>query len=420
MKTLLYFEEFESDLSHALMDRDDIRPIFIRTNKNLKFFTDDYLEKTKYLKPYVIDYYNDMDEEVEKFRDYLNRENIHLDYFLNDSEYYMEFSHRFAGKLGLEALSEEQLSWVRDKVPMKNKLREIGIDTALYREINSKDDIKNFFVKNDNKKIILKPRKGMNSKDLHIISSLEDIDNLDIDIKDNKYMAEEFLDDHEWHIESIIQNGKVLDSFVTYVPISPIWATIENDINCHVPVVRVPEYFKFSPRDLIQDIASGMDLKNGSMITEVFVSDDGDVKVGEIGFRLPGFQYVLNYSYSYGIDLNNIVIDIATHKDVNLNYRKNILSVGDLYLPNKEGIIKEITPLSDMLKVDGVIDGDMFCEVGDYQHKRKVGNDASGWIQAVGVNEKETLKILREVFNKFKIEVEDDKESKKVLKKYKS
>ena len=38
MKTLLYFEEYESNLSHALLKRSDINPIIIRTNKNMKFF----------------------------------------------------------------------------------------------------------------------------------------------------------------------------------------------------------------------------------------------------------------------------------------------------------------------------------------------------------------------------------------------
>ena len=39
MKTLLYFEEYESPLSHELFKRDDIDFVILRTSKNLKFFS---------------------------------------------------------------------------------------------------------------------------------------------------------------------------------------------------------------------------------------------------------------------------------------------------------------------------------------------------------------------------------------------
>ena len=44
MTTLLYFEEYESNLSHELLNRKDIKPIIIRTNKNMKFFNESYIE----------------------------------------------------------------------------------------------------------------------------------------------------------------------------------------------------------------------------------------------------------------------------------------------------------------------------------------------------------------------------------------
>ena len=89
MKTLLYFEEYESNLSHELLKRKDIKPIIIRTNKNMKFFNESYLESTKNVLNYVIDYYNDSDDEVLKFKKWLEDNDIKIDYFLNDSEYYL-------------------------------------------------------------------------------------------------------------------------------------------------------------------------------------------------------------------------------------------------------------------------------------------------------------------------------------------
>lgn len=410
MITLLYFEEYESNLSHALLKRNDISPIIIRTNKNMKFFNEEYLNKTQNVPSYIIDYYNDMHDEVSKFKTWLNDRKIsNIDYFFNDSEYYLEFANNFANKLGLCSLTDEQIKWVRDKVDMKKKFREIGIDTVDFFEINSKDELKRCFKKNGCKKIIFKPRRGMNSINTYIISSLEDIDNLDVDIVEGKYMAEDFCYDHEWSIESLVQNGKVLDSYVTYIPNPTIWASISNNLNCHMTVPKTPSYFKFIPKDFIQQIVTGMNLKDGAMTIEVFIDRNGNIKASELGWRLPGCQATLNHSYSYGIDIYNLLLDIAIHKPVKLSYRYPIISVGDLYLPNKEGVITELTSLEELLQMDGVISGEMFAKVGEYQKKRRVGNDASGWVQVIGKDEEETLHRMQIVFDKFQIETEREK-----------
>lgn len=417
MTTLLYFEEYESNLSHELLNRKDIKPIIIRTNKNMKFFNESYLESTKSILNYVIDYYNDIDNEVLKFKKWLEDNDIKIDYFLNDSEYYLEFSNRFARKLGLYALTDEQICWVRDKVDMKKRFREIGLDTVDFKEINSKDELKKFFIGNGSKRIIFKPRRGMNSIETYMINTLEDIDGLEIDIIPGKYMAEDFCYDHEWSIESLVQDGEVLDSYVTYIPNPTIWASISNDLNCHMTVPKIPSYFKFVPKEFIQQIVSGMNLKDGAMTIEVFISNDGNIKVSELGWRLPGCQATLNHSYSYGIDIYNLLLDIAIHKKVNLKYQDKIVSVGDLYLPNKEGIIEQITPLEELLKMDGVIGGELFTKIGEYQTKRRVGNDASGWVQVLGENEFDTLQKMQKIYNIFEIEVSNDMGGKKYVKK---
>ncbi len=417
MKTLLYFEEYESSLSHELLNRKDIMPIIIRTNKNMKFFNESYLESTKKILNYVIDYYNDIDDEVSKFSKWLEDNDIKIDYFLNDSEYYLEFSNKFARKLGLYALSDEQICWVRDKVDMKKRFREIGLDTVDFEEINSKEQLKKFFINNGSKRIIFKPRRGMNSIETYMINSLEDIDSLELDIVPGKYMAEVFCYDHEWSIESLVQNGQVLDSYLTYIPNSTIWASISNDLNCHMTVPKIPSYFKFVPKEFIQKIVSGMNLKDGAMTIEVFISDDGNIKASELGWRLPGCQATLNHSYSYGIDIYNLLLDIAIHKKIDLKYQDKIVSVGDLYLPNKEGIIEQITPLEKLMKMDGVIGGELFAKIGEYQKKRRVGNDASGWVQVLGENEFDTLQKMQKIYDIFEIEVSNDIGGKKYVKK---
>lgn len=409
MKTLLYFEEYESRLSHTIFNRTDIDFVILRTTKNLRFFSEQYLKETEQYKVFVADYNNDIKKEVEKFRQWCRKNNIHITNFLNDSEYYLEYANNFARLLNLPSLTKMQVQWVRDKVEMKKRFNEIGLETVKFALVESKSDIINFFVSNNYNRIVFKPRNGMNSIDTYKIDSIDDIMALDIDFQKNRYMVETFCYDHEWSIESIVQNGKVLDSYLTYIPNPTIWASISNDLNCHMTVPEVPKFFNFLPKKLIQQIVDGMELENGVMTIEVFVDEDGNVKPSELGWRLPGCQATTNHGLSYGIDIYQILVDIMLDKKIELKYNDKIISVGDLYLPNKQGTVAEITPLKDLLKMEGVIDGEMFAQIGEYQTKRRVGNDASGWVQVMGKDEHETLSRMKKIFDNYIIRTEEEK-----------
>ena len=77
----------------------------------------------------------------------------------------------------------------------------------------------------------------------------------------------------------------------------------------------------------------------------------------------------------------------------------------------------KITPLEELLKMDGVIGGEMYAKEGEYQTKRRVGNDASGWVQVLGENERDTLQKMQKIYDSFELEVSDSIGDKKYVKK---
>ena len=95
----------------------------------------------------------------------------------------------------------------------------------------------------------------------------------------------------------------MLDSYVTYIPNRTLWAAMDNNLNCHMTVPKVPSYFKFDPKEFIQKIVDGMNLKNGAMTIEVFIDQEGNIMPSELGWRLPGCQATKNHSRSYGFDM---------------------------------------------------------------------------------------------------------------------
>lgn len=417
MKTVLYFEEYVSPLSEKIQKHDDINVVILIAKKTIgKYISIDELNKIN-VPYYIFDTENDFTIEMGKFKRWLDSQNLVIDYLLNDSEYYLAFSNKVGRELEIEALTEEQVNWVRDKVHMKDKFNEIGFTTVNYSPVNSKDEILEFYVRNNCQTIIFKPRDAMNSYQVYKIDSIEDINNLEINFASGKFMVETYCPYQEWSIESLVQDGKVIDSFITYIPNRTLWASINNELNCHMTVPKIPSFFKFVPKDFIQKIVDGMNLKNGAMTIEVFIDNDGYVIPSELGWRLPGCQATTNHGKSYGFDMYEALIDIAIHKRVSLVYKDKISSVGDLYLPNKAGFITKITSLEELLEMDGVIDGQMFIKVGDIQTKRRVGNDASGWVQVEGKDEIDTLKKMQYIYENFVIETQIGKDVKRYVKK---
>lgn len=407
MKNLLYFEEFVCPLSQKLSDRNDINVLKIRAVKTMnKFFS-----KEELLEPnvYYFDTEKDYDLEIKKLKIWLKEKEISLNYFLNDSEYYMEISNRIANSLGLPCLTPEQVKWVRDKVDMKNKFNEIGLSTVRYVPIESKEDIKNFFYQNKCQTIIFKPRRAMNSKNVYKLCSINDINNLDIEIKPNEYMVETFCYGHEWSIESLVQDGVVLDSYLSYLPNATIWASIENKLHAHMTCINHPRYFEMTPKKYVQKIVDGFELKNGTMTIEIFVMSDGTMLASELGWRLPGGRACEAHSLSYGFDIWNSLIDIAVGEKVNLKYSDKKICVGTLRLPNLEGIIKYVTPIEELLSYEGVTDGKLFAKIGEFQKKRRVGSDCSGWVQVSGIDTFDVLHKMQVVYDNFRIEIVKDK-----------
>lgn len=417
MTTLLYFEEYVSDLSKKLNFRNDINVIILRAKKTIgKYISQEELTNSKY-SYFVFDTDADYDVEFKRFYIWLLENNYKIDYILNDSEYYLDFANKIGRSLHLECLSEEQTKWVRDKFFMKERFREIGFNTVDFSIVKSKREILDFFEKQNGRPIIFKPRNMMNSINVYKINSISDIEQLNFNLENEEYMVESYCEDQEWSIESLVQDGKVLDSYVTYIPNRTLWAAMDGQLNCHMTVPSIPQYFQFNPKDFIQKIVDGMNLKNGAMTIEVFIDNQGNVMPSELGWRLPGCQATKNHGKSYGFDMYDSLIDIAIHKPVHLEYKEKIYSVGDLYLPNKDGEISKITSLDELLAMDGVIDGQMFVQSGDFVKKRRVGNDASGWVQIIGENEFDTLHKMQKVFDAFEIELLDEMGGKKYVKK---
>lgn len=136
---------------------------------------------------------------------------------------------------------------------MKKAFVKAGIKTTDFCPINNKTDLIEFWVQRDYCPIIVKPRNEMNSKGVYKIENFSDIESLPYDILPNKYMVEVFCYGHEWSIESLVQDGIVLDSYLSYLPNATIWASIENKLHAHMTCINQPDFLKCHLRTIFKE-----------------------------------------------------------------------------------------------------------------------------------------------------------------------
>lgn len=408
-KYLLYLDECDCEMSRAVLARKDLIPILLRPKKAVRFLTQQYIDDTKDQLIYVFDSEN-IDEETKRFGKWCEEQNIKVDFVGNDSEYYMQAANHFFRNLGFDAVTDEQVSWVRDKVKMKQKVRELGFNVVEFSAVKDLSEIRSFIGK-VGYPVVLKPRSGMNSRDTYIVHNDDELCGVPLDYSSGKYMIEQFCFGKEYPMDTIVQNGKALQTFVTYISEALMNAAYYNRLNIHLTCEKTPEVFAFDPNTEMQKLITGLGLKNGDMTMELFVGENGEAILSEFGWRTSGYHAIENHSRSYGFDMYNTIIDIwcgIIHSEFPYAAKG---SVGALYINNKEGLITHIDSTNQLKKMPGVIDAKVISEKGRTYHRLHMGNNNAAWALIQGSTKEEVLEYAKDVFRLFKIEVEENDEN---------
>ena len=404
-KTLLYAEETDTPMGKKLLTRDDINVIFLRFEQHYHF-SEQYVLDTYARHVFVVSSTRSYEEEVLRFHSWTSEIGMNPDYFYNGSEFLQEKANVFVRNLGLPALNDNQILWTRDKLEMKTKLKLSGIAVTDFSPIYNKDDIAKFATLYGYP-IIFKRRKGQSCMDTYKLSNRQDIAQLPVsDISPNKYMVEKFNDGKEWIIDGLIQDGKVLDTFITYVPNSPLSAMTDNLVRGHIACNNVPNNFNFKPNDFIQRIVTSMNLRNGYIHSECFVDQNGMPTLGEFGWRPAGHRIIENHAVASGIDIYDAIIDIATGKPVELKKHQSDKVIGNVFLPRKSGQITEMQSKEEILAEKGVFDVELLAKIGEEHDVQRKSSETSGYAFVQGKNipdvENKMQQVFRNFYNKIK------------------
>ncbi len=400
--TLLYVEEFENTLSKKVINSTYVNVILLRFKQCMNFSTEHLIHTTN-VSSFVLDKELPVNDEVNRFKDFCATQGLKIDYFYNDSEYNQEIVQNFASILGLtNSLNEYQSRCVRDKVTMKDMLNEIGLKTMSYKELASLDDAINFSEVHG-LPMIVKWRRGLSSKEVYKIENIQQLKDLNLDYSKRRFMAEAFCQNLIWCVDALVQDGKVIGTFLTWLPFTSLNFAQKKEKFAQITVCPMPDEIKFDGAQIVQRIVDKTNLNNGYIHLEAFVDTDGQPIICEFAWRTPGEHMLLNHSVAFGIDAYDLLINIMVGRKIEQLILNGQKCVGDMFLPLMSGTISKISTYDDIKSCEGVIAGAVNYKVGDITESKRQYNDCSGWVQVVGDTKEIVMQRMADIYEKFEI-----------------
>lgn len=401
--TLLFVEEYENTLSRKVVSNKTINLVLLRFKQSM-LFSQNHLDATTNIPCFVLDKDESTESMVEQFNIFCAKNEISVNYFYNDSEYNQENVQRFASLLKLPgSLNEYQARCVRDKVVMKDKLRELGYHTMLYQELTSTEDALRFADEHGGFPIIVKWRKGLSSKEVYKIESSEHLLNLKLNYSTQRFIAETYCPYLIWCFDSLVQDGKVIGTFLTWLPYTNLSFTEKREKFVQITVKEYPKYIKFDGGKITQNVVNELCLKNGYIQIEIFVDSFGQPTICEFAWRTAGEHMLSNQSLAFDIDACSLLVDIMVERKIKPLLLQGQKSVGDMFLPLSDGIVKSISSYEDLQNLEGVIGGKVNYKVGDIIQSKRQYTSCAGWVQVEGQTAEDVLNRMLKVYENFKI-----------------
>lgn len=260
-------------------------------------------------------------------------------------------------KMGLPGIGYETACLFTDKFRMREKCRELGIDTLQYKLVGSFEEAKEFFTNLD-KPVILKPINNQGSKGVCKVSSLRELESQYQEAtkysRGEKILLEEFVSGEE----ELVIEGVALDGW------------IENLVCGDTYYFNLPDVFSARQRifpsvkdskiveqalELNKKIIKGFGLSRGLTHGEYIISN-GKVYLIEIAAR-GGGVYISSdiIPLMTGFDTTSFIIDIATQQTVSkpaFGDRGKVVCYTAFFLP--EGLVKSVRGVEDVVSASFV------------------------------------------------------------------
>lgn len=294
-----------------------------------------------------------------------------------------------------------------NKVAMRKLMKEKGVPIPSFYEIRSYEEFLNVIPKMEDM-FILKPADNAASRGVILVNKNDKPDYEELYLYCEHYslsgsiLVEEFMTGPEVSVESYSIDGvphiiTITDKMVTDVP---YFVELGHTEPCKLPQVAQEDIKKVATAAI-----NAIGMLNGPTHTEIKVTPNG-AKLVEIAARLGGdFITSKLVPLSTGVDMIECYFASLLGERVPLE-KKFQKSSAIRFIQGKDGILKQINGIEKVKDIDGVVEIEIYKNIGERVCKAHSSNDRLGHIIIVGDTADEVEKVANKAISEIEIIVE--------------
>lgn len=306
---------------------------------------------------------------------------------------------------GIPGLTPDQALNFRDKNVMHRRAEELGVRVARSCRPDTIGAVTEF-AEEVGYPIVVKPYAGWACGRTYRVDGPAELRGVWQEMGDDRheYRVEEFIRGTEYHVDSLFKDGEAVFAQLSRYTYSVLeyrnepGGTISRKHDLSAGEQRI--------LDLNTVVLRGFGLDTGVVHAEFFLLDDGDVVFGEAGARAGGGSIVPAIEAGRGINLAGewcrLELDPAHRTEARPGPE-----IGTEYLTSdRYGLITAITTPAELVELDGVLDADVWKQVGDVLAPPTASNDVLGWYVCEGTDFEDIRARFKAVRDAFRVETE--------------
>jgi biotin carboxylase len=318
-----------------------------------------------------------------------------------------------ADRLGLPGIGTETARVMTDKAAMRTRLQEHAVPQPAFAIVS--DDVEpTWQLEAIGRPAVLKP---IDSGGQRGVFRIEDHTSLSANLPrtlafslSGRAILERYIEGHELNGIVVAREG------------DPVLLTLSDRLRPPGPGFGVgwihlyPSELKPSFLETAGEVAvaavRALGLRNGISFPQLLVTDAGDVFVVEVAARIPAGQMADLVRLGTGIDLVDIALaqahgDAVTDTMVEARFHRplaiSFLTASPGILPT--GVVVSIDGLDRVRAAPGVLQADVYMQIGETIHPVQVDADRRGYVIATADNPHDALELARRATQHLRVEV---------------
>lgn len=287
-----------------------------------------------------------------------------------------------------------------DKFKTRTLLKEAGLLGPKFTIFDTMQNV-NKFLDNIEGEVIIKPNNLAGSMGITKVKQKKDVpiilNNIKKKYPNSTIMLEEFIRGKEISIEAIIYRGDVHILGITEKLLYE-GTFIESG---HISPYMGNEMSITQYKELVAKVVTAMGITFGPLHIEGFHTNKGFI-VGDVHTRYGGDNIPIITELASGYDMTFPIFAELSGEKYEITQKWNKFACIK-FLNITPGTITKIIGVNKLKNMDGIIDININCSIGDKISKVKSNSDRHGWIIAQGNSRQELENILENALKTLKI-----------------